>query len=198
MPATTDILLFQWLHAGAGFRPLFDHAAVFLAEAGPWLFAVLFTMAWLRGDAPCRMTLIGAAVAVAIGLLVNQLIGWWYFHPRPYMIGLCTPLFPHDPETSFPSDHATLLVAAAVYVATAAGRPGLLLSLAIVTLLTMWARIYCGIHFPFDMLGSLAVGTASALLVYRWRTVMEPASRSLIAVYDKTTEVLRRTVIHDP
>lgn len=195
MPAATNLLLFQWLHAGAGSRPLLDHAAVFLAGAGPWLFAAIFTAAWWRGDSRCRIGLIGAAVAAALGLLVNQLIGWWYFHPRPFMIGPCTPLFPHGPETSFPSDHATLLVAATVYVtATVGRRPWLVPSLAAITLLTMWARIYCGIHFPFDMLGSLAVGTASALLLHHRRAALEPAGRSLVAAYDQATEILRKTL----
>lgn len=199
MPAATDILLFQWLHAGAGSRPLLDRTAVFLAEAGPWLLAAVFMATWWRGDSRCRITLIGAAVAAALGLLVNQLIGWWYFHPRPFMINLCTPLFPHDPETSFPSDHATLLVAATVYATAAAGRrPGLLPPLVAITLLTMWARVYCGIHFPFDMLGSLAVGTGSALFLHRWRAALEPASRGLVAAYDQATEILRKTMARHP
>jgi len=53
------------------------------------------------------LALLEAIWAAIIGLLVNQLIGFFYFHPRPSIIGLDTPLFQHGLETSFPSDPAT-------------------------------------------------------------------------------------------
>jgi hypothetical protein len=46
------------------------------------------------------MILIEATEAPIFGLLVNQLIGFFYFYSRPYMLGLCTPLIPHTSEGS--------------------------------------------------------------------------------------------------
>ena len=66
----------------------------------------LFT--WLHegaGNQPVLDFLSVMAAVVALGLLVNQLITVFYFHPRPYMMGLCKPLIPHASGTSFPSDN---------------------------------------------------------------------------------------------
>jgi undecaprenyl-diphosphatase len=67
----------------------------------------LFVELWFFVDKNKKASLMEATEASTIGLAINQVIGLFYFHPRPCMIGLATPLFPHGPETSFPSDHAT-------------------------------------------------------------------------------------------
>ncbi|MDA3790421.1 MAG: hypothetical protein PF503_18245 [Desulfobacula sp.] len=34
--------IFQWIHAGAGTRPITDGFAIFFAEGGPYLLVALF------------------------------------------------------------------------------------------------------------------------------------------------------------
>jgi len=77
-------------------------------------------------------------------------------HPRPFMIGLGHTLIPHAADSSFPSDHATVLFA--VSLTLLLGRatvPGLAVLLA--GFCVAWARIFLGVHFPLDMIGAAAV-----------------------------------------
>jgi undecaprenyl-diphosphatase len=129
-----------------------------------------------------KIALLEATQAMIIGLVVNQLIGHFYFHPRPYMIGLCTPLFPHGPETSFPSDHATLMFAAAFYLLMARNWSTSGILLLVAAILTAWGRVYSGIHFPFDMAGSLVAGLSSVGLVHWLAGRLRPLNEKLIQV----------------
>ncbi|MDY6823260.1 MAG: undecaprenyl-diphosphatase [Thermodesulfobacteriota bacterium] len=185
MESSLNIEIFKWIHAGAGTRPVVDGLAVFFGEGGPYFLAVLFAVLWFFVDENKKTALLEATEAAVVGLLINQLIGLLYFHPRPYMVGLCTPLFPHGPETSFPSDHATLLFTAAFYLLfarrwTACGAP-----LLVIALLTAWGRVYGGIHFPFDMAGSLVVGLISVGLMSLLVKRLHPLNGKLIRIADQ-------------
>lgn len=192
MESSLNIEIFKWIHAGAGTRPVVDGMAVFFGEGGPYFLAVLFAVLWFFVDENKKTVLLEATEAAVVGLLVNQLIGLLYFHPRPYMIGLFTPLFAHGPETSFPSDHATLMFAAAFYLLFARRWAACGIPLLAVTLLTAWGRVYSGVHFPFDMAGSLAVGVISVGLMHLAEKPLNPLNKRLIRISDQWTDRLVR------
>lgn len=183
--SSINIRLFQWINTNAGNRPFLDEIAIFFSEAGPLLLILGFIIEWFRLDNRGKLLLIEATEASIIGLLLNQVIGIFYFHPRPYMIGLCNPLIKHVPETSFPSDHVTFLFAASIYILSS--RPWLFqgLVLVFISFLTAWARVYSGIHFPFDMLGSLVVGTLSVLLTLGFRSYFDHLNTLIVSVYER-------------
>jgi undecaprenyl-diphosphatase len=81
------------------------------------------------------------------------------------MDGLGTLLVPHAAENSFPSDHTTFMVSIALTLLLLPRTErwgGWLLILAIAGGL---ARVFIGVHYPLDILGSLVVSTLSALSV---------------------------------
>jgi undecaprenyl-diphosphatase len=168
----------------------------FSPKAAPICWRFYLVVIWFLVDKNKKVSLLKATEAPTIGLAVNQLIGFFYFHPRPYMIGLCTPLFPHGPETSFPTDHATLMFAAAFYLLAARGWVACDILLLTVTALTAWGRVYSGIHFPFDMAGSLVVGLASACLMRRIAGRLNPLNAELIQIADRLTSRIFRTKSH--
>jgi len=72
----------------------------------------------------------------------------------------------HVPDPSFPSDHATVFFALGVTLLRSPWRPlGVLVLLFGVAV--GWARVYLGVHFPFDIVGSLAVAVLSSSLAWR-------------------------------
>jgi len=192
MESSLNIEIFKWIHTGAGTHPVMDGLAVFFGEGGPYFLAVLFAAVWFFVNENKKTALLEATEAAIIGLLVNQLIGLFYFHPRPYMVGLCTPLFPHGPETSFPSDHGTLLFAAAFYLLVARRWAACGVPLMVITLLTAWGLVYSGIHFPFDMAGSLMVGLLSVGLTRLSARRLMPLNERLIRTIDPITGRLIR------
>ena len=92
------------------------------------------------------------------------------------MIGLGHTFIPHAADSSFPSDHLTLLLAVAFSFLMhrrlrVAGR-----TLAFLGLPVAWARIYLGVHFPLDMIGAALVAALSAWLAFReGRLYLPPA-----------------------
>ncbi|HUX83424.1 MAG TPA: phosphatase PAP2 family protein [Halothiobacillus sp.] len=136
--------------------------ALFLANWLVPLAVLLFITLWVRTSTNARGSLLTATVVMLIGLGVNQLLGAIYFHPRPFMIGLGHQYLPHLPDNSFPSDHATFLwsLGFALLILGHLRRWGAVLVLA--GLAIAWARVYVGVHFPFDMLGSLIVSLVVA------------------------------------
>ncbi len=162
------------------------------AEGGSYLLAALFIVLWFLSGRKKKIVLLEATEAAIIGLAANQLIGLFYFHPRPYMVGLCAPLFPHGPETSFPSDHGTLLFAAAFYLLIARRWTACGIPLLAVGALTAWGRVYTGIHFPFDMAGSLVVGLMSVGLTRLIVRPLNSLNEGLIRIVDQLTGRLVR------
>ncbi|MDX1800623.1 MAG: phosphatase PAP2 family protein [Marinobacter sp.] len=143
-----------------------DHSLVLiaklLAEGLVWLIPLTLIGNWLSGQPARRRIAVIGAVAGLAALSLNQLIGLFWQHPRPFMIGLGHTLMPHAPDSSFPSDHLTLIWSVSLlFLAQAKTRvAGLLLTL--MGIPVAWARIYLGVHFPLDMLGALLCGGLTA------------------------------------
>lgn len=149
--------LFLAINAGANPpHVILDLARLIAVWAVPAAI-VLFLALWVRGTTTTRGALIAATLVMVAGLIVNFLIGLAYFHPRPFMEGLGHQYLAHAPDGSFPSDHATFLWSLG-FALIVLGRLRLWAVLLVVAGLGIaWARIYLGVHFPFDMLGSLIV-----------------------------------------
>ncbi|MEW2453318.1 phosphatase PAP2 family protein [Streptomyces albus] len=108
--------------------------------------------------------LVWAPLAALIALAVNIPIRGFVERPRPFL--------DHDgvevlvqgkTDFSFVSDHATLTMAIAVGIFMVQRKPGLIaIALAV---LEGFCRVYMGVHYPTDVVGGLALGTAVALLL---------------------------------
>lgn len=163
--------LFLWLNAPEHPSALALAIAIFFAERLVWAVPLLIAIGWLRGGEDTRKAMLIATASAAIGLLVNQLIGLAWSHPRPFVIGLGHTFVPHVADPSFPSDHLTLWWAVAFSLVLQRRWPTLGVALALLGLPIAWARIYVGVHFPFDMFGAVAVAALSAWLTLhetRW------------------------------
>lgn len=183
-----NVALFTWLHEGAGNQPVLDFLSVMAAELTPYLVIACMAIYWFTTDHKGKRVVLEGAAVVAFGLFVNQLITIFYFHPRPYMMGLCKPLIPHAPETSFPSDHVTLLFGAALALLFRSGWKSKGALLLIIAVIGAWGRVYTGLHFPFDMLGSFAVALFAVFIlsVIRW---------ALVPLYDQIIRIIDRIEI---
>ncbi|MDD2341344.1 MAG: undecaprenyl-diphosphatase [Tolumonas sp.] len=120
---------------------------------------------WFRSDLNVRRDLFNATMCAFFALIVNQVISFFWMHPRPFVIGLGHTFIPHVADSSFPSDHMTLMCAVGfsfLFSVTqqAAGKVFLSLSLFVA-----WARIYLGVHYPVDILGAIVLTAIWAMLV---------------------------------
>jgi undecaprenyl-diphosphatase len=168
-------------------------ATVWVAQfAARWLVFLAMLLGvrlWIWGAAEKRGALIASGIGAAVGLGINQLLGLLWFEPRPFMIGLGHTLMRHDPDNSFPSDHATFLWSLGFgLIATCAARQwGALVALAGVAV--AWARIYLGVHFPVDMVASFAVALVCAAVA---RALVPVVQRRLLPVIECAYEAVLR------
>ncbi|HGP2716153.1 TPA: undecaprenyl-diphosphatase [Salmonella enterica] len=130
------------------------------------LFIIPLTLLWHwflggeKGHRQALFSLVTILVALGLGFICTTLS----FHPRPFMVPLGHTWIYHAPETSFPSDHATLFFSAGLSLLLAGAKRsgGLILFL---SLLVAWSRVFLGVHFPLDMAGAALVSVLACLLV---------------------------------
>ena len=191
--------LFLLINAPAHPSALMLLIAKLFAQQVIWLVPIGLMLGWFRGGERTRMLMLEATAAGLAGLLMNQLIGLFWQHPRPFMIGLGHTFLSHAPDSSFPSDHLTLLWSVAVSFLMhqrfrAAGA-----LLALLGLPMAWARIYLGVHFPLDMLGAAGVAGLSAYLCFRQeRWFMGTVYRGATSLYHRLFAMpIRRGWVRD-
>ncbi len=179
-----SLSLFLLLNAGQNASGIVVGAARILADDFIWIVPAGLIIGWLRGSSATRQALIAATIAGLAGLLINQLIGLVWYHPRPFEIRIGHTLLPHAADSSFPSDHLTLIwaVAFSLLLHQATRRAGA--AMVLMGLPVAWARMYLGVHFPLDMLGAALVALISAwiILVVEARLI-EPLMRLLMPLH---------------
>ncbi|MFD7968476.1 phosphatase PAP2 family protein [Streptomyces clavifer] len=153
--------------------PWFDQVMGFVGEFGIMLAMVLLGLwCWWsvrrRGTTEDSVTgvagLVWAPLAAGIAVIINIPIRGFVERPRPFNDheGLEV-LVEGKTDFSFVSDHATLAMAIAVGIFVANRKFGLFaIALAI---LEGFCRVYMGVHYPTDVIGGFALGTAVALLL---------------------------------
>ncbi|HHS94293.1 MAG TPA: undecaprenyl-diphosphatase [Rhodobacterales bacterium] len=157
--------LFPLINGPADPAPAILLLAKFMADWMLYLAAAGLVIGWLRAGAGMRRALVQVAMATLLALAVNFTIAALWYHPRPFELGIGNQLIAHAPETSFPSDHATILFAVA-FSLFAFGAARLWTWLALVAAVAVsWARVWLGIHWPLDMLGSIVVALGAVLIV---------------------------------
>lgn len=187
-----NLSLFDSINAATAHPPPFLlFCAIFSAEVLIYLLAVSIIIGWIRKDSNFRAALLTAVLAAVIGLLLNQAIGLVWYHPRPFEMGVGHSLMKHVIETSFPSDHATVFfsIGLSLLAIKQSRNWGIIISL--LAVLVAWSRIYLGIHFPFDMIGSLLVALVAVTISLRFRPVIEKKLEpALTRFYEKIVKLL--------
>lgn len=174
-----DVSLYHAINGLAGHSTLLDDIMKFFAKDALEIYAVMFIMGWFaiaRNNIKSRHALVMSGLAGILALCINVVIAHIWFRPRPFTVlphGSFTQLIPHSPDASFPSDHAS------GSWAFAAGTYGKAPKLAqwtftAVALIVMFARVYVGVHWPTDVLGSVVVGVFSGRVIWLLSPVVYP------------------------
>lgn len=135
-----------------------------LAEWAIFIGPAALVLLWVLGDAQDRRAAVGACLSALLALAVASAISSAYFHPRPFMDGLARNYLHHVADSSFPSDHATVLFALAwsLLLTPPTWLKRLWLALLVIACAVGWSRIYLGAHYPLDIAGAAMLGLAAA------------------------------------
>ncbi|WP_405972748.1 phosphatase PAP2 family protein [Streptomyces sp. NBC_00988] len=150
----------------------FDRGMEFVGEYG-LLVAMVLLVVWCwwsvrrRGGEDAAGSVAGlvwAPLAASLAVLVNVPIRGFVERPRPFLdhTGLDV-LISGKTDYSFVSDHATITMAMGVALFVADRRFGV--AGIGIALLEGFCRVYMGVHYPTDVIGGFALGTAVALLL---------------------------------
>ncbi|MEU3315443.1 phosphatase PAP2 family protein [Streptomyces sp. NPDC006662] len=169
-------LLYRINSVARGAPDWLDRGVALLASYGLPLAMVLLVLWCWRGArrqdeaaaAESFAALVWAPLAAAIALLVNVPLRGFVARPRPYLAHEGLEVLggvDGGPGAgfSFVSDHATLAMALGIGLFLANRRLGLAgIGLALAEGL---CRVYLGVHYPTDVIGGFALGTAVVLLL---------------------------------
>ncbi|MEU8562096.1 phosphatase PAP2 family protein [Streptomyces cyaneofuscatus] len=150
-----------------------DRVMEFVGEYGT-MFGLVLVGLWCwwsmrkRGSAEDSVSTVAALVwaplAAALAVVINIPIRGFVERPRPFNDHEGLEVLIHGKtDYSFVSDHSTLAMALAVGIFVANRKFGFVaLGLAVFAGVS---RIYMGVHYPTDVIGGFALGTAVALLL---------------------------------
>jgi undecaprenyl-diphosphatase len=130
------------------------------------LLVVLFALSGRLQNHRARRGAVAAGLSAGIALAIGQVISHLVDRPRPFVADPSSVhLFAaHAADAGFPSDHATASFAIAVAILLRTRRWGYV-TLAMAVVLCV-GRVAMGLHYPTDVIGGAALGSAVALLLY--------------------------------
>ncbi|RLC73035.1 MAG: hypothetical protein DRI52_02535 [Chloroflexi bacterium] len=182
-----DYALFRLINGLAGHSLFLDRLAQLLVNEYflPTLMTLVLIALWFSGctDVERERNQLAVLRAITSLLLANALLkacNLVYFRPRPFTYHEVNLLFYHPSDSSLPSNPATVGFTLAVAVWLHNRRAGALL-LILATLLAI-SRVYCGVHYPLDVITGAGLGSLTAYLVVRKTHFLDPLLGAIIGL----------------
>ena len=165
-----NIHAFNAINSLAGKNPYLDAFMIFFAQYIIFIVPIIILYLWFakRGDKKFSLFLFFTILVAAI---ISMGISAVYYHPRPFAMGLGTTLIHHSVDSSFPSDHTTVMFAFSLpFLFFKKYKSGT--ALVILAALVGYARVFCGVHFPLDIIGGFVVALLVSITFYAIRDTL--------------------------
>ncbi|MDH5442374.1 MAG: phosphatase PAP2 family protein [Candidatus Nomurabacteria bacterium] len=169
-----NLSIFSWLHGLAGRADWFDWFVEFTANPftiisiGVLMLVIFIYLdgrpGWLLASRTTWRRIIVVGMSGFIGWFGSGFLKSLIIKPRPFMADIgVEPLFTYGAFDSFPSGHATILMALAVSVFFVNKKLGLVyVFFAIVIGLS---RVVAGVHYPVDIVAGWIIGAVIGFVV---------------------------------
>lgn len=188
MLAEANLLLAELIRDLAQQHELLDTLLIFLADALVFAVPIALIILYLkRSDS--REDSLFIFTATVTGIVISYGLGLLYFQEKPFI--MFETLITDNSGNSFPSQHAATLFSFA-FAALYRKRKNLGLICVMLAILTGFARVAVGYHFPLDILGGLFAGLIGVYLIGSVEEEIENFSRVTEEYEDKLFSTLRR------
>jgi undecaprenyl-diphosphatase len=179
-----NTITFNVINHFAGRNIVIDKLGILIAEYLPIVFVLFLIYLWFNRNKKKELALY-SGYSVILGISLNFLITLFYFHPRPFMDKIGILLINHAPETSFPSDHTTFMLSIAFTLFYFKNTRKLGIIFSILGILGGISRIFCGLHYPFDIIGSILVAIISSFSTFVFKEKLQKFNNLIINLYYK-------------
>ncbi len=159
-----DIYVFQLINGLAGKWIWLDTFGIFFAEYFEYILVFCLLLFLLKNFKKYWQMIWQAIFAGIISRVVfTEIIRLLLPRPRPFVENQISQLINHASTPAFPSGHAAFYFAIATVICFYNKKAGFLFFLA--SFLICLGRVFCGIHWPLDILAGAIVGIFSGWLV---------------------------------
>lgn len=176
--------VFQLINNLAGKWSILDELMIYLSKSAIILAVAIVCYFWFQKNVhnERKYTAFYMALTSVLALGINAIIHLFYFHPRPFVGHDVNKLIQHSSDSSFVSDHGTLVFSIAIVLFLRKDR--------LANIALLWAtlvglsRIYVGVHYPADIIGSFLLAGVTASIVIRTSYLTEPIIKFTLKLYD--------------
>ncbi len=177
---------FQMINSWAGYSSFLDDIMLLVTNSVPYVAIAILLFLWFSSKKKHilerRRTALYAAFSSLMALFVNSIIHLVYYHPRPFIVHHVHLLVHHAADSSFVSDHAVLVFAIAWTILMRNER--IKYPVFIWATIVAISRIYIGVHYPVDVIGSALLAFGTSLLVIHYLKKWEPVMQFMFRLYD--------------
>jgi undecaprenyl-diphosphatase len=186
--------IFQFLNNLADHYDWIDDIMVVFAQDIVWIMLAVLACLWFTGKETNQKLAFYSLLSAFVALLIASfIISPVVNHSRPFVEHQVNQLISHSADASFPSDHATMAFSIAFSVLLIKRKLGvIMLALAV---LTGIARVYVGVHYPGDIVGSMVLSLLVSVIVFALRSRLEAFPLFFIQLQRKLTARIRH--IHE-
>jgi len=169
-----DFFLFEQINNWANRFGFLDFLGIFFAEYSGYLIIIFLLILLCRSFKKNWLLVSGALVSgILARLVITEIIRFFFYSPRPFVLDSANVLLEHSHSSSFPSGHASFYFAISFFVLlwfkkNRPSKTGSYLSALLIFLsfLIGMGRVFCGIHWVSDILAGFSVGFFSALFIF--------------------------------
>jgi undecaprenyl-diphosphatase len=183
-----DRALFEAVNGLVGRSPWLDGFMRLLVNEYfvPVSMSLVLLALWFSGANPHlrkanQRAVLYAILAQGLSAAIVAANNGLYFRPRPFATLPVNLLYYRPTDSSFPSNPAAMAFTFALVIWLFHRRAGA--GLLLLALLFSFARVYCGVHLPSDILGGAVVGVIAVLLAtVTLKGMVEPLFRIAIGL----------------
>ncbi len=180
-----NLTIFNMINGFAHMNGILDAIMILSAKYMPFLFMLELLYLWFKKGDTYKSIALFSGYSAVFGLFINFIITLLYFHPRPFMEHLGVLLIKYATDTSFPSDHTTFMLSIAFMFLYFKQTRILGILFAVLGLFGGFARVFCGVHFPFDIFGSVVVAITSSFIIFILRFEFNKPNKIILKIYNK-------------
>lgn len=160
---TWNIAIFELMRGSPSTSRFMTVVAAWLAEA-PAVIAGCVAL-WYVIKRRSMRTVLSIALGLIVAKVIESIIANHAYHPRPFAAGFGPSLVAHAANNSMPSSHVTFVLFLCFYFSLKR-EWYLAITLFVLASVLAWARVFVGIHWPLDMVGSALSASICALIAY--------------------------------